>query len=177
MSSPSLLSKLSINNNRPRTNCFFSGSPSPVDAWLDDVENYLRPLLFPDNSNKRRVPSKPRVKVAILDTGFDPTNPLIIAHYSRRAGFQDFTTSDPFSPACDASGHGTHGLALIHRIACHADVYVARVGRTMHDLSENAVVKVSSHRALAPSNSNETGDQSRSTCLEGGRHFHVFQLP
>ena len=126
-----------VTNECPKT------SHVPAEMWLANVQSKLHPLMFRDQTNKRRVLSKPRVKIAMLDTGYDPHNAAILSNSSRIAGYQDFTGSHSSTSACDLSGHGTHGLALLLRSACNANIYVGRVGTTMRDLSEDAVVKVS----------------------------------
>lgn len=131
-----------------RTTLLISGSVNSdgylaAERWLKDVETELHPLI--SQSGKRKVPDKPRVKVAILDTGYDPDNPVSKLWIPRNKKYRDFTTTNLIAPPCDECGHGTHGLALVHRCACHTDFYIARVGRKIHELNERAVVEVGYH--------------------------------
>ena len=80
--------------------------------------------------------------MAILDTGYEPRNPIIRANRRRITKYRDFTIPNTSASPCDVSGHGTHGLGLILRTACHAEVYVARVGETIENLSEATVAEV-----------------------------------
>lgn len=70
---------------------------------------------------------KKRVRIAILDTGYDPDATFF--HHPRRRNrlikWKDWAEGED-QPA-DSHGHGTHLLALIMRIAPEADICVARV--------------------------------------------------
>lgn len=74
-----------------------------------------------------------QVKLAILDTGMDPTHPYIKEHWRKppapTPAFYDFTTStgpDGADPV-DSIGHGTQMAGLIMERAPHVELYVIRV--------------------------------------------------
>ncbi|KIW11595.1 hypothetical protein PV08_10896 [Exophiala spinifera] len=99
----------------------------------------------------------PRVKVAVLDTGYDPAS-IFFSEPERKIRIQrwkDFARRLPNqtkSAREDNDGHGTHVLSLVMTIAAAADVYVARVtqGRTARDLHEacDSIAKAIEHAAV-----------------------------
>lgn len=78
-------------------------------------------------------PSQPdqRIRVAVLDTGIDVSDPLLNPFaLKRQIIYQDFTCTQPSSSLKvpeDKVGHGTHICGTLLRIAEHIDLYVARV--------------------------------------------------
>jgi subtilisin family serine protease len=80
-----------------------------------------------------------RIKVAVLDTGIDPSHPFIQEKWMRPEtddnndpledrGYFDFVSesSAPTTPE-DTCGHGTHVAGLILQLAPFVKLYVARV--------------------------------------------------
>jgi subtilisin family serine protease len=72
---------------------------------------------------------KPRIKVAILDTGYDEHADFftITGRRNRMQGWKDWV-DDSLRPE-DHDGHGTHVVSLVMKIAPAADIYVARVAK------------------------------------------------
>ena len=67
-----------------------------------------------------------RVRVAILDTGIDPTVDGIKLPFNRgHVHYKNFASGHDF--AQDTHGHGTAVTSLLLKVAPNADVYVARV--------------------------------------------------
>ena len=78
--------------------------------------------------------SMPRIKVAILDTGYD-RNAEFFNNASRKNRMRDWKdwVNGSSSPEDDDS-HGTHVVSLIMKTAPAADIYVARVAKNAADL-------------------------------------------
>jgi hypothetical protein len=85
----------------------------------------------------------PRVKIAILDTGYEANNPSINEERSRIKDSISFV--DGGVATTDVVGHGTHALGLLLQFAPHADVYVAQIAntKTLSMLDWPRVAKVS----------------------------------
>jgi subtilisin family serine protease len=71
------------------------------------------------------------VRIAILDSGFDPENPLLMTDDQRldprikaAQSFIHQTEPDDFR---DEIGHGTHALGLLLQVATCAEIYIARI--------------------------------------------------
>lgn len=70
------------------------------------------------------------VRIAILDSGWDPENPLIMTDQGRDPrirAWQSFVNGTADNDIRDEIGHGTHALGLLLKVATCAEVYVARV--------------------------------------------------
>ena len=71
------------------------------------------------------------VRIAILDSGFDPSNSLLINDDQRldprikRA--QNFVHETESWDIQDEIGHGTHALGLLLTVATCAEIYLARI--------------------------------------------------
>lgn len=88
------------------------------------------------------------VRIAILDSGFDPQNPLLMSESQRLdpriKQVQNFVhQTEPFDIQ-DEIGHGTHTLGLLLKVATCAEIYVARVANReiLTNESYDAVTKV-----------------------------------
>ena len=82
-----------------------------------------------------------RVKVAILDTGLDRTHADIGAQWSTRIrDVKNWVHGE--NGDIDRDGHGTHGAALLMKIAPEAHIFVARVARDTNNLRAENVAKV-----------------------------------
>lgn len=83
-------------------------------------------------------PSLPRIRIAVLDTGYDPNSTFFVNRTRRRRiqKWKDMTTADTRA-ARDEHGHGTHVLSLLMKVIPAADVYVARVARNTDELADS----------------------------------------
>ena len=88
------------------------------------------------------------VRIAILDSGFDPTNPLLISEDQQLPpqikGVQNFVPETESWDIQDEIGHGTHALGLLLKVATCAEIYIARVANqeTLDCNSYDAIAKV-----------------------------------
>jgi hypothetical protein len=89
------------------------------------------------------------VRIAILDSGFDPDHPLLVTDEGtfepRIKGFQNFVAGRDADEYQDEIGHGTHALGLLLKIATCAEIYIARIANqeTLGRDSYSAISKVS----------------------------------
>ncbi|KAL6872247.1 subtilisin-like protein [Trichoderma longibrachiatum] len=83
-----------------------------------------------DAVDARRRGFKP-VRIAILDSGFDPRNPLLLTENNRLdpriKDARSFIKGTASNDIRDEIGHGTHALGLLLNIATCAEIYIARV--------------------------------------------------
>ena len=79
-----------------------------------------------------------RVRIAILDTGYDAESLFFQARARalRISMWKDLVGGQ--SEAIDSDGHGTHVLSLGMKIAPGADVCVVRVASSTEDLAQSA---------------------------------------
>ncbi|KAI9146880.1 Vegetative incompatibility protein [Paramyrothecium foliicola] len=99
---------------------------SSIHSRIDGYE-----IEDPDRRISRSVRMSRPVKIAILDSGFDPENPLLsadIAKFRSRIQFsQSFVRQSSRLAVRDGIGHGTHALGLLLNIAKNAEIYIAKV--------------------------------------------------
>lgn len=79
-----------------------------------------------------KTPPSDRIRVAILDTGVDPTDKMIKA--TLRSRIQDrraFVGSSPIDHG-DIYGHGTHVARLLLKMAPAAEIFIAKVCEGKH---------------------------------------------
>lgn len=97
---------------------------------------------------RKNRPSHPdqRIRVAVLDTGIDISDPLLNPFaLKRQIIYQDFTCTQPGSSLKvpeDKVGHGTHICGTLLTIAENIDLYVARVSVEGKDWDGSQVAKV-----------------------------------
>ena len=97
------------------------------------------------------------VRIAILDSGFDPRHSLLINDDQRLdpriKGVLNFMHETDSWDIQDEIGHGTHALGLLLKVATCAEIYIARVANqeTLGRNSYDAIAKAS--LALYQSNS------------------------
>ncbi|KAF9774248.1 hypothetical protein IL306_007785 [Fusarium sp. DS 682] len=91
------------------------------------------------------------VRIAILDSGFDPTHPLLRTDEGnidpRIKGFQNFVAGRDAQEYQDEIGHGTHALGLLLKVATCAEIYIARIANqaTLGRDSYSAISKAINH--------------------------------
>jgi Subtilase family len=113
-----------------------------ADEWVETFSTTMAGL-FPDESLK--FACKP--KIAILDTGIDPSHPFIAALWSKKrhsAGeerYFDFLSETESKTMQDDFGHGTHVAGIFLQLVPFADLYVARVFRN-DKIDEKSTVRV-----------------------------------
>jgi subtilisin family serine protease len=71
------------------------------------------------------------VRIAILDSGFDPDNPLVRDDHGqidpRIKAAQSFVHGTEPQAIRDEIGHGTHALGLLLKVAPCADIYIGKI--------------------------------------------------
>lgn len=105
-----------------------------MENLLDSIYRHVDPFEAFEPGTRTFQP----VRIAILDSGFDPENPLLMADDQRLRikGWQSFVSQTATDDIRDEIGHGTHALGLLLKVATDAEVYVARVaGRETLDRS------------------------------------------
>ncbi|KEF55615.1 uncharacterized protein A1O9_08365 [Exophiala aquamarina CBS 119918] len=118
-----------------------------AELWFERFDANVVPLIQKRSNNE-----KGRIRIAILDTGMDPSDRRIreardrIKYKSFLIGEEDDFPEDPQ----DSNGHGTFCTALLLKIAKTAEVFVARV--TASDKLENpdCIAEVRFHACLKP---------------------------
>lgn len=101
---------------------------SSIYHHVDSFDTAMQlPEGFLENSPRTFEP----VRIAILDSGFDPRNPLVINDDQqpdpRIKGVQNFVRGTGPLDIQDEIGHGTHALGLLLSVATCAEIYIARV--------------------------------------------------
>lgn len=97
-----------------------------------------------DRCNQNGISTTGRIKIAVLDTGFHL--PEALGENYREEGRINLRESESFVSATeegyrcgwevDRDGHGTRVGQIILQVAPVADLHVARVMRTRHDLAD-----------------------------------------
>lgn len=82
-------------------------------------------------------PSYKRIRIAVLDTGYDPKAEFFVDRdrNERLRGWKDWVTDSAWPR--DDEGHGSRVLSLIMKVAPMADVYVARVAKNSNELERS----------------------------------------
>ena len=93
-------------------------------------------------------PAAPKhVRLAILDSGFDPANPLLLTDDQqldpRIKDVRSFVSQTEPLNIQDKIGHGTHALGLLLSVATSAEIYIAKIAsrETMDRDSYDAIAK------------------------------------
>ena len=83
-------------------------------------------------------PSLERIRIAVLDTGFDPAAAFFKDPDRKRRvrEWKDYV-GDESRTREDEDGHGTHVLSLLMKVAPAANFYVVRVARDTQDLANS----------------------------------------
>ena len=102
-----------------------TGDLKQSKIWLSNIEFLNNEIISGLGKRSEGLPA--RVKIAVIDTGFEETVPFF--HSPRRRprlkDWKDWVKDSP--DPTDIAGHGTHIVSLIMTIAPEADIYVARV--------------------------------------------------
>ncbi|KAI0198197.1 hypothetical protein F4808DRAFT_436847 [Astrocystis sublimbata] len=103
-----------------------------LEPFLNDIRSLRmgQPGFAETLSN---TPSPPRIRVAILDTGVDPTDKMIkgALRSSRIRDCRAFVGSRPTDHS-DAYSHGTHVARLILKMAPSAEIFIAKICEGKH---------------------------------------------
>jgi subtilisin family serine protease len=118
-----LMSKTNIDLSLPKSSAEWMG-------WAMDTGRFDLALRFRNN------PNTPRVRIAILDTGYDSNSPFfsLAVRRKRLVKWRDFAKDSP--EPVDDDGHGTHMVSLAMKMAPAADIYVARVASSSAGLQD-----------------------------------------
>jgi len=114
--------------------------------WLERMDYFNKELFASSGSPK--CPAD-RIRIAVLDTGFDCKSPFFQFRDRRsrlgRHCWKDWVEDSPVPK--DIDGHGTHIVGLVMRIAPQADVFVARVAQNKTGLlaASDIVAEVQYH--------------------------------
>jgi hypothetical protein len=128
---------------------------SEPNTWLEPAEARQQSFAFDDGfGNEKTYAEQPAaealgvdrahgvatgqgVKVAILDTGVDPTHPALSGHIVGGYDFvgndsdpsdqKDFLDNDRDGAVDEAYGHGTHVAGIVHLVAPEAQLLIVRV--------------------------------------------------
>lgn len=112
-----------------------------MDNLLSSIFRYVDPIVDPVEP----------VRIAILDSGLDPTNPFLIEDQQQTnpqiKGARSFVHGTQPHEVRDEIGHGTHALGLLLKVAPCAEIYVAKVARR-ETLDSNAFDDITKVRLL-----------------------------
>lgn len=70
---------------------------------------------------------RPRIEVAILDTGVEVNHPNFQRLRCQIKGYKSFVADDDGSALKDSHGHGTHIAGILLDLISFVDVYIAKV--------------------------------------------------
>jgi len=91
------------------------------------------------------------VRIAILDSGFDPENPLLMTEDQgldlRIKDAKSFVHQTEPNDFRDEIGHGTHALGLLLKVATRAEIYIARIAHreTLNRNTYDDIAKAINH--------------------------------
>ncbi|KAK3935255.1 hypothetical protein QBC46DRAFT_358388 [Diplogelasinospora grovesii] len=110
-----------------------TASGAKAEAWLNEIKG--APVMEAVVSAfQGKELAKRRIRIAVLDTGYDPGAVFFNRGRKRRlVGWRDYVEKDQ-PHAKDEDGHGTHVLSVLMQVAPAADIFVARVARDTPDL-------------------------------------------
>jgi len=92
--------------------------------YLDRLRHTFEPLR---NCHPAMVPPSTRpVRVAIIDSGLDTTDPVVRARTKQIKGKRNWTSPNP-DDCDDTYGHGTHVARLLVTVAPTSEIFVAKV--------------------------------------------------
>ncbi|KAE8155310.1 subtilisin-like protein [Aspergillus avenaceus] len=98
-----------------------------MDSLLSSINHYVDPFETIEAERKTFEP----VRIAILDSGFDPEHPLLMTENQqldpRIKAAQSFIGQAESYDIRDEIGHGTHALGLLLKVATCAEIYIAKI--------------------------------------------------
>ena len=96
--------------------------------WANDYFGYLRSAFEPLRNRRPAIaPLSARpIRVAIIDSGLDMTDPVIRARAKQIRGRRNWTSPNP-DDCDDAYGHGTHVARLLVTVAPTSELFVAKI--------------------------------------------------
>ena len=98
-----------------------------MDSLLSSIHHHVDPFDTAEVGCRMFEP----VRIAILDSGFDPQNPLLMTEDQqldpRIKDAQSFVNQTQLHDIRDEIGHGTHALGLLLKVATCAEIYIARI--------------------------------------------------
>ena len=106
-----------------------------MDSLSSSISHHVDPFDTAAQPSVGSIVNLPRiqqpVRIAILDSGLDPNNPLLFTEDGqfepRIKGVQNFVPGAGPVDFHDEIGHGTHALGLLLRFATCAEIYVAKI--------------------------------------------------
>ncbi|KAF4625406.1 hypothetical protein G7Y89_g12760 [Cudoniella acicularis] len=137
-------------------------SSSRAEQWLMQLHERVHPLIEKtcdeSHSSIHQIFPRPgRVRIAILDTGIDlPDHASWIHEDQIRDQKSWLSHGDEFDQNLargdqDLDGHGTHGAALLAKVAPDAEIYVARVFKDRNESKVSIMAEVI-HQRIADVN-------------------------
>ena len=144
------------------------------------IYHYVDPYEIIEAGPKRFQP----IRIAILDSGFDPENPLVRQGDGLDPRIKDarsFVHGTGIHDYRDEIGHGTHALGLLLKVATCADIYIGKIAhreslnRNSYDDMAKASLNLFRSRLSGLMLNVHLGHQSRSFCLECRHHLHVIR--
>ena len=115
-----------------------SSNTHASSQWLGAMNEINASFHQLKKKNKQAKGRHRPVRVALLDTGYDPET-IFFTHSSRQRrikSWKDFAEQN--EAPVDSSGHGTHTLALLMKVAPAADIHVARIAKDRTGLQNAA---------------------------------------
>ena len=98
-----------------------------MDSLLSSIHHHVDPFDIVEAGHRTFEP----VRIAILDSGFDPENPLLMTEDQRLdpriKDAQSFVHQTELHDIRDEIGHGTHALGLLLKVATCSEIYIARI--------------------------------------------------
>jgi hypothetical protein len=120
-----------------------TGDLKQSKIWLSEIYFLSNEIIGGLGKRSENLPA--RIKIAVIDTGFEETVPFFHSPLRRsRVKLWKDWVKDSLDPT-DIAGHGTHIVSLVMTIAPEADIYVARVAedhKGLEGTSDEIVAKV-----------------------------------